>query len=182
MLLHSISTNTKHSTLWEILGLRWKDIRFDLNTVTIHQTLSSDGKTIMQGAKTRSSRRTINIDKTTMEALSVLKERVLEEKRRFGEGYPDYDLVFCTKYGTSLAPPNVRRTFKQISNEANLPPIRFHDIRHTHATLLFEKRIPIKVISERLGHSSINVTLNVYAHVLPHMQAEVVDLLDKTFS
>ncbi|WP_325098818.1 tyrosine-type recombinase/integrase [Bacillus atrophaeus] len=166
----------------EILGLRWKDIRFDLNTVTIHQTLSSDGKTIMQGAKTRSSRRTINIDKTTMEALSVLKERVLEEKRRFGEGYPDYDLVFCTKYGTPLAPPNVRRTFKQISNEANLPPIRFHDLRHTHATLLFEKRIPIKVISERLGHSSINVTLNVYAHVLPHMQAEVVDLLDKTFS
>ncbi|MGG4031905.1 site-specific integrase [Bacillus subtilis] len=165
----------------ELLGLRWKDIRFDLNTLTIQQTLSVDGKKILKGTKSRAGRRTINVDKTTIEALQKLKQRVEEEKRRFGEGYPDYDLVFCTKYGTPLAPPNVRRTFKQISEKANLPSIRFHDLRHTHATLLLEKRIPVKVISERLGHSSVNVTLNVYAHVLPHMQTEVVDMLDKAF-
>ncbi|MGQ5176223.1 tyrosine-type recombinase/integrase [Bacillus halotolerans] len=165
----------------ELLGLRWKDIRFDLNTVTIQQTLSNDGKKILKGTKSRAGRRTINLDKTTIEALQILKERVEEEKSRIGEDYPDYDLVFCTKYGTPLSPPNVRRTFKQISEKANLPSIRFHDLRHTHATLLLEKRIPVKVISERLGHSSINVTLNVYAHVLPHMQTEVVDMLDKAF-
>jgi integrase len=87
--------------------------------------------------------------------------------------------VVCTQHGTPFNPANIRRTFKRIIKMADVPDIRFHDLRHTHATLLLSNGVNVKVISERLGHSNIKVTLDTYSHVLPSMQEEVARKLDE---
>jgi len=99
--------------------------------------------------------------------------------KELGPIYEDYDIVTCTNHGTPLNPANVRRTFNRLIKVADVPKIRFHDLRHTHATVLFSKRVNVKVISERLGHSNIKVTLDTYSHVLPTMQEDAVRKLDE---
>lgn len=96
-----------------------------------------------------------------------------------GPIYQDFDLVACTQHGTPLNPVNIRRTFKRMIKMADVPEIRFHDLRHTHATLLLSNGVHVKVISERLGHSNIKVTLDNYSHVLPSKQEEVARKLDE---
>ncbi|MGU3394057.1 tyrosine-type recombinase/integrase [Priestia sp. D51] len=163
----------------EILGLRWKDIDLDKGLINIKQTLSHDGKTFISGAKTKSSLRTINLSDLTIKTLKARKLIVSKEKLSLGPIYVDYDLVACTQHGTPFNPANVRRTFKKLIKLADVSDIRFHDLRHTHATLLLSKGINVKVISERLGHSNIKVTLDTYSHVLPTMQEEVARKLDE---
>lgn len=90
----------------------------------------------------------------------------------------DHDLVLSTSQGTPLNPSNVLRTLKRLILNTNIPKIRFHDLRHTHETLFLANGINVKVISERLGHSNIKNTLDIYSHVLPTMQKEVVRILD----
>ena len=95
-----------------------------------------------------------------------------------GEGYGDQDLVFATQTGRPLSPRNVLREFGKLVDRAGIPKIRFHDLRHTHATILLNEGVPISVVSERLGHSTPTTTLNVYAHVLPNVQQALADKLD----
>lgn len=163
----------------EILGLRWKDVDLDKGLIKINQTLSHDGKIFISGAKTKSSLRTINLSLSGIKVLKVRKLAVSKEKLSFGPIYQDFDLVVCTQHGTPFNPANIRRTFKRIIKMADVPDIRFHDLRHTHATLLLSKGVNVKVISERLGHSNIKVTLDTYSHVLPSMQEEVARKLDE---
>lgn len=163
----------------EILGLRWKDFDLEKGQINIKQTLSQDGKTIMSGAKTQSSIRTIHLSESTINTLNSRKIIVSKEKLSLGPIYQDFDLVACTHHGTPLNPSNVRRTFARLINLSNVPKIRFHDLRHTHATLLLSRGINVKIISERLGHSNIKVTLDTYSHVLPSMQEEVARKLDE---
>lgn len=163
----------------EILGLRWKDVDFEKGLINIKQTLSHDGKIFISGAKTKSSLRTINLPLSAIIVLKARKLTVSKEKLSLGPIYQDLDLVTCTQHGTPFNPANIRRTFKRIIKFADVPEIRFHDLRHTHATLLLSKGINVKVISERLGHSNIKVTLDTYSHVLPSMQAEVARKLDE---
>ena len=163
----------------EILGLRWKDVDLEKSLLSIKQTLSHDGKLFINGAKTKSSLRTINLSEITMRSLKSRKIMISKEKLSFGPVYEDFDLIACTKHGTPLNPANVRRTFNRLIKLADVPQIRFHDLRHTHATLLLAKGINVKVISERLGHSNIKVTLDTYSHVLPTMQEEAVRKLDE---
>ncbi|MGM0877886.1 MAG: site-specific integrase [Bacillota bacterium] len=133
----------------------------------------------MSGVKTKSSLRTINLSKSTINYLKQRKLTVSQEKLCLGSIYDDLDLVVCTKHGTPLNPANVRRTFNRLIKLADVPQFRFHDLRHTHATMLLAKGINVKVISERLGHSKIKVTLDTYSHVLPSMQEEVAQKLDE---
>jgi integrase len=163
----------------EILGLRWKDINLEKGILFIKQTLSQDGKTFISGAKTKSSIRAINLSGSTLKHLRERRVEIAKEKLGFGPLYQDNDLVGCTQHGTPLNPANIRRSFNRIIQQAELPKIRFHDLRHTHATLLLAQGINIKVISERLGHSNIKVTLDTYSHVLPTMQEEVARKLDE---
>lgn len=163
----------------EILGLRWKDIDLSRGLIMIRQTLSHDGKTFIPGAKTQSSLRTINLSDLTIKFLKNKKYKIAKEKLCFGPAYQDHDLVACTQHGTPLNPSNVRRTFKRLIKLSKVTDIRFHDLRHTHATLLLAKGVNIKIISERLGHSNIKVTLDTYSHVLPSMQEEVARKLDE---
>ncbi|MBO8155606.1 MAG: site-specific integrase [Bacillaceae bacterium] len=90
-----------------------------------------------------------------------------------------FDLVVATSIGTPVIPRNLDRNWFRIIKKAGLPKIRFHDIRHTHATILLSQGVHPKIVSERLGHSSIGVTLDTYSHVLPNLQKEAANALDK---
>ncbi|WP_280770078.1 tyrosine-type recombinase/integrase [Salipaludibacillus daqingensis] len=163
----------------EILGLRWKDIDLNKRLLSIKQTLTHDGKTFLTGAKTKSSLRTIYLSKITVKALQSHKAKISKQKESLEAIYTDYDLVVCSNHGTPLNPANVRRSLNQLIVEAKVPKIRFHDLRHTHATSLLSKGINVKVVSERLGHSNIKITLDTYSHVLPTMQEDVMQKLDE---
>jgi integrase len=162
----------------EILGLRWKDIDFDKGVLYVRQTLSRDGKTLLTGAKTKSSLRTIRLSDNTLEALKEHKNKISKIKEELGDSYQDYGLVVCTRIGTPIYPRNLRRTLNRLIERAKVPKIRFHDLRHTHATLLLSQGVNVKVISERLGHSNIKITLDTYSHVLPTMQEEAIKTID----
>lgn len=98
----------------------------------------------------------------------------------FLRSYTDLDLVMCTEIGKPINPRNLLRTFKILIEEANLPHIRFHDLRHTHAALMIFQNEPMKLIAERLGHSKITITMDTYGHLLPNMQQDASDRLDQT--
>jgi integrase len=163
----------------ELLGLRWKDLDLENHFLTINQVLAHNGKDIIKGTKTKKSKRIVNLTESTVHVLKVHRKSVLEEKLLNGKSYQDQDLVFCTQMGTPVHPSNLRnRVFNKLIEAANVPKIRFHDMRHTHATLLLSKGVNVKVISERLGHSNSKITLDTYSHVLPTMQKDAMDKLD----
>ncbi|OPA21036.1 hypothetical protein BHL47_29015 [Bacillus cereus] len=101
-----------------------------------------------------------------------------KEKREGDILYTDYDLVVCTNIGTPCSPRNLLRSFYSLIEKINVTKIRFHDLRHTHATLLLKEGIHPKVVAERLGHSNIRVTLDTYSHVLPSMQLETANKIN----
>lgn len=163
----------------EILGLRWMDIDFHTKQIFISQTLSHDGKELRNSTKTRAAKRAIHIPNVLINHLKIERKKFLEDKLKYGNEFEDNDLVVCTKIGKPVQSTNLLRAFKNDSKKVGLPIIRFHDLRHTHATMLIQQNINPKVIQERLGHSSIGITLDIYSHVLPSMQQEVAEKLDE---
>lgn len=161
----------------EILGLKWKDIDFINNKIRVMRSYSKTG---FSEGKTKNSRRVIDIDEDTIEYLIKRKKEVSKDKLKMGPDYNDLDLVICRPTGEPVDVRNVNRRFdKLIERCEGLPRIRFHDMRHTHATLLLKMGVPVKVVAERLGHGSIEMTLNTYAHLLPSMQLEAVQIFSK---
>lgn len=156
----------------EILGLRWKDIDFDDAVLHVHQTLSHDGKKLYQDTKTKSSKRTISLIDWTLAILKDQRKKYKKQKLAAGADYKDHDLVICTKIGTPINPRNLLRTFYSLMKKADVPKIRFHDLRHTVARLMLSRNINPKVVKEILGHSDIRVTLDTYSHVLPSVHKE----------
>lgn len=164
----------------EILGLRWKDIDYDNKVLYVNQTLSNYGKTLKSGAKTYAGVRRISIPNQLVEVLRKQQEKYDALKSKLGREFLDLDLViFNLKNGGTVFPSNMMKIYPKDVRRADLPHIRFHDLRHTHATLLLSKDINVKVISERLGHSKISVTLDTYSHVIPSMQQEVTNTLEE---
>ncbi|EAO9488579.1 tyrosine-type recombinase/integrase [Brevibacillus invocatus] len=156
----------------EILGLRWKDIDFEEGVLYVRQTLSHDGKHLNQETKTKASARTISLTDKTVTELSKLKKRRAKEKLAAGKDYLDLNFVVCTKSGTPVHPRNLLRVFYNLLKKAKVPAIRFHDIRHTVATLMLQKSINPKIVKEIIGHSDIRVTFDTYSHVLPSVHKE----------
>ncbi len=148
----------------ELLGLRWTEVDLDAGTVRVARQLGPDGK--FSEPKTRQSRRTINLPPSTVEVLREHKTRQLQERLMQGPRWEDQGLVFCTYGGRPLGYRNVIRAFKSELERAGLPEIRFHDLRHTAATLMLTGR-PLHEVSRILGHASIILTANTYRHVLP---------------
>lgn len=147
----------------EILGLRWKDIDFNNKTIHIVQTLVRIGGGFdFQEPKTKNSKRQITITDDVIEELKKHKEQQKTES----------ELVVTTSLGTPYSPRNLQRNFNMFIDRAKVTKIRFHDLRHTHATLLLKLGENPKIVSERLGHSKITVTLDTYSHVLPDMQKQ----------
>ncbi|MGB9802640.1 tyrosine-type recombinase/integrase [Desulfofundulus sp.] len=166
----------------ELLGLKWEDVDLETGEVYIKRTLID--RSIIKGVvfalpKTRTSSRKVPLDPFTVEILKQHKKKQTEARLKKGPDWTDYGLVFCTNRGLPLYHSNIRAAFKRTVRRAGVPLIRFHDLRHTHATLLLKKSVHPKIVAERLGHSSIKITLDTYSHVLPDTQAEAVSALEK---
>ncbi len=168
----------------EYLGLHWKDIDFKNGTATVQRALvwkRKGGGWSLQEPKTSLSRRTIPLPISVLHELSGHRKKQLEERLRLGQAYQNNDFVFATEIGTPISPSNLtRRHYKPILKKAGLSEkIRIYDLRHTCATLLLSNSTSPKVIAERLGHSSIVLTLDTYSHVLPSMQKDATDELER---
>lgn len=154
----------------EIIALRWKDIDFHSNILMVRQGMAKteNGKQPRE-PKTKSSIRPITLPELVIGALLEHKHKQEQEKKN--PSYKDHGFVIQTSKGTPLSDRNLSRTWYRLVEGADLPMIRFHDLRHTHSSLLLEAGENIKVISERLGHASSQITMDVYSHLLPNMQA-----------
>ena len=166
----------------ELLGLKWEDIDLEAGMLRVRRALASDTRTLVQ-PKTVKARRGVRLTSSALEALKEHQERQLNERRKLAGLWRDYGLVVPSRVGTPLNPENlVKRSFKPLLERAGLPPIRFHDLRHTCATLLLSKGVNPKIVQEMLGHANISVTLDTYSHVLPDMQEVAVAAMDDVFS
>jgi integrase len=167
----------------EYLGLRWHDIDFGRGVVTVQTVLiwRADGKGWYFGEpKTRRSKRSVPLPQTIFDALSEHKRKQDEWKSKAGDSYNDHGLVFPTKSGLPIDQSNLRQSFRRRKEIAGLPSdIRLYDLRHSCASLLLAANVHPKVVSERLGHSSITITLDVYSHVLPTMQEAASEKLEQ---
>ena len=132
----------------------------------------------MQEPKTSNSRRNISISSNTVAALKAHKKQQLQEKLAHGPDYRDNGLVFCRLNGLPLYPDGVSDQFNRLVAKAKVKAITFHDLRHTHATLLLVASVHPKVVSERLGHYSVALTLDLYSHVIPGLDQEAARKLD----
>lgn len=166
--------------LGELLGLRWEDINFDEGTLQVRRQLQwLKGGPQFTEPKTKHSRRTVFLPRLAVAALKEHRKKQREERLRLGEVWQDNGLVFCTEIGTPINPPNLqRRSFRPILKRAGVPIIRFHDLRHTCATMLLLEGTNPRVVQEQLGHSNIATTLGLYSHVLPSMKKQVADTME----
>ena len=167
----------------ELLGLKWQDINFATQTLQVRRILtriqSATTKVYVEAEpKTQQSRRNITIAAFALEALKQHRLRQIETKLKAGPFWEEHDYVFCTLTGTHLRPSHVVVEFKKLLKKAGLPDIRFHDLRHSAATLLLSLGVHAKVVQEMLGHTQISMTMDIYSHVLPSMQQDAVNKLN----
>ncbi|CCQ96582.1 Integrase family protein [[Clostridium] ultunense Esp] len=165
----------------EAYALKWDEVDLENGRIFIKTSLyrTKDGWKLKE-PKTPGSRRNITIPPEMINILKEHKEKQEERKKKKAESYKDYGFVFTADNGEPITHRNlVKRHFKPILELAGLPPIRIYDLRHTCATLLLLAGISPKVVAERLGHASVNMTLNRYSHVLPDMQQKASDALQE---
>lgn len=168
----------------EVLGIRWKDIDFVNKTLTIQQTVNWTPSTgiLIQDTKTASSTRRISIGNTLIQDLKERSEEIQRIKTEYAQNgipYHDYDLVCCYENGEPIQPRRITGSFAHLTEKAELPKIRFHDLRHSHASMLLKNGVNPKIGAERLGHSSVQIYLDRYSHLLPDMQRGAIDLLEE---
>jgi integrase len=165
----------------EILGLRWQDVDFEAGTLAVRRQLQRlNGRLQLVDLKTRQSHRTVAVPASVMEKLRAHRARQAAERAALGpywRGSSD-EYVFTSTVGTPLEPRNVVRSFKAVLANAGLPDMRFHDLRHTCASLLLAQGVSAREIMETLGHSQITMTLNTYTHIAPDARRRVADAMD----
>jgi integrase len=166
----------------EILGLTWSNVNFKKKRIMITQTLEHDAKGFKQGAKTKAGVRSITMSEEIIDALKEQLKQILEEKELAGELYINYDLVCCTNIGKPVFPDTLTHLMRLKIKSLGLSPIRFHDLRHTSASLMLSLGYHPKVVSEILGHASVTITLDTYSHLLKNMQEEATQGLSKLLS
>lgn len=173
----------------ELLGLRWSNLDLDESRLTIRRSLqrqrtTGERKTTLAFVepKTARSRRPIVLSRRAVVALREHRKHQLEARLAAGPDWKDQDLVFAGENGGPLDPSHQTAIFKVALHAAELPAIRFHDLRHTAATLLLIKGIHVKVVSEMLGHASITITLDTYSHLVPALHGLAAAAMDDLLS
>lgn len=163
--------------LGEILALKWSDIDIRCGRIHVQRTVNvlEDGTWAFTEPKSAAGRRMVAIPKKTIEALKKYKHEQDRIKKEMGDAYEDNDLVISRRDGGPVRQTRVREHMIRIAEKADVPAIRFHDLRHTHASLLLEQGVHPKIVSERLGHSKVSITLDTYSHVLPGLQEQVAE-------
>ena len=167
----------------ELLALRWQDIDIDTGSLQVRRTVSRirGHGYVETDPKTEKSRRKITLPLPVVEVLKQHRTVQLEARLKAGKAWQDNDLVFCNIYGRYLHPDRMVEQFQKLLRDAGLPHLRFHDLRHSAATILLSMGVHAKVVQELLGHSTISVTMDVYSHVLPSMQKDAMDKWDDLF-
>jgi integrase len=166
----------------ELTGLRWEGIDFESKTLRVTGTLKRvTGHSLLAGPpKTASSRRSIALGETAVALLHAIRGKQLALKEDLGDLYQNpQGYVFTDLQGSPIDADRLTREFHRIVKEAGLPPATLHSLRHCHASLLLAEGVNIKAISERLGHSDVRLTLQVYSHLLPGLQASAAEALDR---
>lgn len=176
----------------ELLGLTWECVDLDNRTIEVVQTLKPvvliDGKgnrtykIMVQPVKTKNSKRIVPIPTSLIPLLEKHRIKQKEEKLKAGQFYENNNFVFATETGKPICARNLIRSYKRLLKKANIPYRRFHALRHTYATKLFEKDVPIKTVQMLLGHSDISVTANIYTHVMPEQKIEAVEAINDLFA
>lgn len=163
----------------ELLGLYWSDIDFNTGTVKIERSLQYlSGKGFLEKSpKTSNGKRTITLPKYCLNLLKQLKKETLMQRLLLGNKYNITDYIFVTKDGNNIHPDTITSWFSKFLKRNGLKKIRFHDLRHTSATILLSKGMNIKAVSNQLGHSNISIT-NRYVHVLEKDKKEIADVFD----
>ncbi len=172
----------------ELLGLRWEDVKLHLGSLSVQQQLAIDDDSedgdepaevdagpLFAPVKTTAGRRSIRLDGITLDILKRHRATQEFERRAWGDGYHNHDLVFCRPDGAAHYPDTITRQFERLVRRAGLRRIRFHDLRHTHATLLLEAHVDVTVVSRRLGHANVQITADRYAHVTAKLQYDAAE-------
>jgi integrase len=165
----------------ELLALKWADVNLERGSLLVRASLRAlrGGGYEFNPPKTKAGRRTIALSSAMIEALKSHRKRQNEERLFLGAAWTDLDLVFPSQIGTPLDARNLANSpFRRVLQKAGLPRIRFHDLRHTCATLMLARGVDAKTVSDLLGHATIAITLNIYGHVLPNMRERAADIMD----
>jgi integrase len=195
-----VAKGDRHETLYtlaittglrpeELYGLRWKDLDLENNRLTINQVVSKTRRKKGEDVpryefgppKTDKSRRTIDYPSFVAELLSSERQFVSENRRLAGDRWSEAGLVFPSQVGTPLEERNVLRRFQTMCEDNSLPKLRLYDLRHTHASLLIHEGVHPKKISERLGHSSIKLTMDTYGHLFEGSDRDSAEKMEKLF-
>lgn len=165
----------------EALGLRWIDVDLIDNVISVRRTLQRVNGVLTNGpVKTESSDRKVGVPAALARVLTLHKAEQARESK-IAKKWTDHGMVFATKLGTPIEPRNLNRHFDQLCERAGVPRIRFHDLRHSCATILYDQGVPIENIQDVLGHSSPTITKTIYVEATRKIQRDAVDRLDFLF-
>ncbi len=165
----------------ELFGLKWTDLQWNSGTLHIQrqvQRVNGQGRNFVE-PKTRSGRRTIKLGEQTLQVLRLHMEQQAVQKQVAGDRWQENGLIFPNSIGKPRDPSNLRVDFLKVLEKAGLPKMRFHDLRHTAASLLLNHGVPVLVVSKTLGHAKVSTTLDVYGHLFNEMQDEAAEVMDK---
>lgn len=181
LLIVAITTGMRRG---ELLALRWDDVNLENGTLRVERTMSrvAGSEYIENAPKTKSSRRKIMLPGIAVKALREHCEKQGQERRSSGDVWQDRNLVFSGLNGRYWAPESMGYQFRKLLVEAGLPRMRFHDLRHSAASILLAMGVHPKVVQELLGHSTITVTMDRYSHLFPSMQNEARNKMDDAFN
>ena len=165
----------------ELLGLKWDDLDWGRAILQVRRQLKRvpGGGFTFSAPKSRAGIRSILLGQETLKALRVHNESLHSDRLVAGDKWNENGLIFPSSIGTPTQPDKIIKRFKRLAKLAGLPEIRFHDLRHTAASLMLNSGIPVIVVSRRLGHSQPSITLNVYGHLIPTMQEQVAEIMDR---
>ncbi|GCF06864.1 tyrosine-type recombinase/integrase [Dictyobacter arantiisoli] len=177
LLILAITTGMRRG---ELLALRWSDIDFDQHILQVQRTVNRLGKYgfVENPPKTKSGRRRIVLSSVAIDALRGQQKMQDDARALAGDQWEEHGLVFANIYGRFMDPNRVGELFHGLLKKAGLPAMRFHDLRHSAATILLTLGVHPKVVQELLGHSTIVMTMDTYSHLLPSMQQDAMDKMD----
>ena len=163
----------------EMLGLKWASVNFEAKTISIRENrVMADKELITKGPKSAAGQRTVSIGDEVVAALSQARMDYFNDRAELGAKFRDDDYVVRQKDGRPLRPDSMTQKWERFLERNNLPHIRLHDLRHSHATALIQAGVSPKVVQQRLGHADVSITLNTYTHVLPGMDQEAAAKID----
>jgi integrase len=172
--------------LGELQALRWRDVDLERRRLVVSRTFEGmkDGEPVFTSSSARKNHaRTIWLADKAIEALERWQADQEAQKRKAGDAWREYGLVFTSRVGTPLDTYHVsQRHFPRLLERAHLDRMRFHDLRHSAGTIWLSQGVPVKVVSEMLGHADVATTLRVYAHVIEGSQQQAVDIMNRLFN